>query len=90
MIGGMLPLAIGFGEGGDQTAPLGRAVIGGLGAGTIATLIILPSIFAILQSRQTRASVSLHPDDRDEAGRTSAAEPVRVRVPTHDSDRVTA
>jgi multidrug efflux pump subunit AcrB len=64
MMGGMLPLAIGFGEGGDQTAPLGRAVIGGLSGGTIATLLILPALFAILQSRQTRESVSLHPADR--------------------------
>jgi multidrug efflux pump subunit AcrB len=90
MIGGMLPLAIGIGEGGDQTAPLGRAVIGGLGAGTIATLIILPAIFAILQSRQTRESVSLHPEDRDQARRTGAAELARVRVAAHDSERVTA
>jgi multidrug efflux pump subunit AcrB len=90
MIGGMLPLAIGIGEGGDQTAPLGRAVIGGLGAGTIATLIILPAIFAILQSRQTRESVSLHPEDRDQARRTGAAELARVRVAAHDGERVTA
>ena len=66
MIGGMLPLAIGLGEGGDQTAPLGRAVVGGLSGGTIATLIILPAIFAILQSRKTRESISLHPMDRGE------------------------
>jgi multidrug efflux pump subunit AcrB len=66
MIGGMLPLAIGLGEGGDQTAPLGRAVVGGLSGGTIATLIILPAIFAILQSRQTRESISLHPAARGE------------------------
>src|SRR5262249_42589262 len=66
MIGGMLPMAIGLGEGGDQTASLGRAVVGGLTGGTIATLIILPAIFAILQSRKTRESISLHPADRGE------------------------
>src|ERR1700694_1390777 len=47
MIAGMLPMAIGLGEGGSQTAPLGRAVIRGLNGGTIATLIILPALFAI-------------------------------------------
>ena len=51
MIFGMLPMAIGFGEGGAQSAPLGRAVIGGLLVSTFATLTILPSIYAILQGR---------------------------------------
>ncbi|HET8696448.1 MAG TPA: efflux RND transporter permease subunit, partial [Gammaproteobacteria bacterium] len=46
MIAGMLPLAIGFGEGGEQTAPLGRAVVGGLAAATLATLVVLPAVFA--------------------------------------------
>jgi multidrug efflux pump subunit AcrB len=63
MIAGMLPMAIGLGEGGSQTAPLGRAVIGGLTGGTIATLIILPAIFAILQGERTRKSASLLPAD---------------------------
>ena len=52
MIFGMLPMAIGFGEGGAQAAPLGRAVIGGLLVSTFATLTILPSIYAILQARR--------------------------------------
>jgi multidrug efflux pump subunit AcrB len=65
MIAGMLPMAVGLGEGGSQTAPLGRAVIGGLMGATIATLIILPAIFAILQREHTRKSVSLLPADRD-------------------------
>jgi multidrug efflux pump subunit AcrB len=64
MIAGMLPMAIGLGEAGSQTAPLGRAVIGGLSGGTIATLIILPAIFAILQGEHTRRSASLLPADR--------------------------
>ena len=63
MIAGMLPMAIGLGEGGEQTAPLGRAVIGGLVGATIATLIILPAIFSILQGGRTRMSVSLLPAD---------------------------
>ena len=64
MIVGMLPMAVGLGEGGSQTAPLGRAVIGGLAGATIATLIILPAIFAILQGEHTRRSASLLPADR--------------------------
>ena len=63
MIFGMLPMAIGFGEGGPQAAPLGRAVIGGLLVSTFATLTILPSIYAGLQGRVSRASPSLNPMD---------------------------
>ena len=63
MIFGMLPMAIGFGEGGSQTAPLGRAVIGGLLVSTFATLTILPSIYAILQGRASVTSPSLNPMD---------------------------
>jgi multidrug efflux pump subunit AcrB len=64
MLAGMVPLALGIGEGGQQVAPLGRAVIGGLAAATLATLLILPSIFAIVQSKASTVSVSLDPDDR--------------------------
>jgi multidrug efflux pump subunit AcrB len=63
MIFGMVPLAIGFGEGGPQAAPLGRAVIGGLVVSTFATLTILPSIYAILQRRALLTSPSLNPMD---------------------------
>jgi multidrug efflux pump subunit AcrB len=63
MIAGMLPLAIGFGTGAEQTAPLGRAVVGGLAAATLATLLVLPAVFAIVQSRAHRRSASLEPDD---------------------------
>ncbi len=63
MIFGMIPMAIGFGEGGSQSAPLGRAVIGGLLVSTFATLTILPSIYAILQGRAAITSVSLNPMD---------------------------
>ena len=63
MIFGMLPMALGFGEGGQQTAPLARAVIGGLLVSTFATLTILPSIYAILQGRASASSPSLDPMD---------------------------
>jgi multidrug efflux pump subunit AcrB len=63
MIAGMVPMAFGLGETGQQTAPLGRAVIGGLLAATFATLFILPAVFAFVQSRATTASASLDPDD---------------------------
>lgn len=62
MMAGMLPLALGAGEGGDQIAPLGRAVVGGLALATVATLFIVPSFFAILTTRKVR-SVSLDPSD---------------------------
>ena len=63
MLAGMMPMALGLGEGGEQSAPLGRAVIGGLLGATCATLIILPAILATLQSRRAPISASLDPDD---------------------------
>jgi len=65
MIAGMIPMALGLGEGGDQTSPLGRAVIGGLLASTIATLVILPLVFAWVQGNATTQSVSLDPEDKE-------------------------
>jgi len=57
MIIGMVPMALGLGEGGEQNAPLGRAVIGGLLCATIATLVFVPSVFALLHGRRSsRAS----------------------------------
>jgi multidrug efflux pump subunit AcrB len=63
MTAGMVPMALGIGEGGDQTAPLGRAVIGGLLASTAATLLVLPAVFALLMGQAPWRSVSLAPDD---------------------------
>src|SRR5215471_16779296 len=63
MICGMLPMALGLSESGRQTAPLGRAVIGGLAAATLSTLFILPSIYAIVQKRSSTTSPSLNPYD---------------------------
>ena len=63
MMAGMLPMALALGESGQQNAPLGRAVIGGLAAATAATLFVLPSVFALVQSRATTESASLDPDN---------------------------
>ena len=51
MIIGMIPMALGLGDGGEQNAPLGRAVIGGLLCATVATLVFVPSVFALLHGR---------------------------------------
>jgi multidrug efflux pump subunit AcrB len=63
MIAGMLPMALALGEAGQQNAPLGRAVIGGLAAATVATLLVLPAVFAIVQARASAVSPSLDPSD---------------------------
>ncbi|MFN9986807.1 MAG: efflux RND transporter permease subunit, partial [Pirellula sp.] len=65
MIAGMIPMALAFGEAGQQNAPLGRAVLGGLIAATLATLFLLPLIFAALQSKGSLNSASMDPDDPD-------------------------
>ncbi|HVS97707.1 MAG TPA: efflux RND transporter permease subunit, partial [Puia sp.] len=65
MVVGMIPMASGFGEGGDQAAPLGRAVIGGLIASTFAALFLLPLIFAWVQGKTSTESVSLDPSDKE-------------------------
>ncbi|MGO4294080.1 efflux RND transporter permease subunit [Chitinophaga sp. RAB17] len=65
MVAGMIPMASGLGEAGDQTAPLGRAVIGGLIASTFASLFILPLIFSWVQQKTTVKSVSLDPEDEN-------------------------
>ena len=61
------PMALAFGEAGQQNAPLGRAVIGGLAAATLATLLVLPGVFALLQKRVHEKTPSLDPDDPDSA-----------------------
>jgi multidrug efflux pump subunit AcrB len=63
MIAGMIPMALGIGEGAQQTAPLGRAVIGGLLFATVATLLILPLVFSMVQERAGTHSPSLDPED---------------------------
>ncbi len=54
MIIGMLPMSLGLGEGGEQNAPLGRAVIGGLSAATFATLFFVPLVYSVLRTRARR------------------------------------
>ena len=65
MVMGMVPMASGLGEGGDQAAPLGRAVIGGLIASTLAALFILPLVFSWVQNKASTKSVSLDPEDEE-------------------------
>lgn len=63
MTAGMIPLAMGSVEAGEQTSPLGVAVIGGLSAATFTTLVALPCVYAIVQARASRDSRSLDPAD---------------------------
>jgi len=63
MIAGMIPMALGLGEGGDQTSPLGIAVIGGLVFSTISTLVFLPSLYSRFMGAKQFKSASLDPDD---------------------------
>jgi multidrug efflux pump subunit AcrB len=63
MLAGMIPMALALGEGGEPTAALGRAVIGGLLAATVTTLLVLPAVFALVQDRAGRDSASLDPAD---------------------------
>jgi multidrug efflux pump subunit AcrB len=65
MVAGMIPMASGLGEAGDQTSPLGRAVVGGLIASTFATLFILPLVFAWAQEKASVKSVSLEANDEE-------------------------
>src|SRR5262249_42563440 len=60
---GTRPIALGLGEAGHQSGPLGRAVIGGLAAATAATLLFLPACYTLLQQRAGTESISLDPDD---------------------------
>jgi len=60
---GMIPLALGIGGGGEQAAPLGRAVIGGLLMATLTTMTFLPAVYAVLQKGAKPYSPSLDPDD---------------------------
>jgi multidrug efflux pump subunit AcrB len=63
MIAGMIPMATGLGEAGDQSAPLGRAVIGGLLFSTLAALLVLPQVYALVQQKAGYGSPSLMPEE---------------------------
>jgi multidrug efflux pump subunit AcrB len=62
MIIGMVPMALGLGEGGEQNAPLGRAVIGGLLFATVATLFFVPTVFTIIHGRKAAHGEQLEPE----------------------------
>ena len=76
MIAGMVPMALAIGQGAETTAPLGRAVIGGLAAATFATLFVLPSIYSLVQTSASRVSASLDPDDPESEYRAARKERV--------------
>ena len=75
MIAGMLPMAIGHGEGGDQISPLGRAVIGGLVFSTFTVLLILPLVFAWAMGKTPVHSLSLDPEDKESKHYISSLHP---------------
>ncbi|BFU89781.1 MAG: RND transporter [Nitrospira sp.] len=62
MVVGMIPMALGLGEGGEQTAPLGRAVIGGLAAATLSSLLVVPVVFALVHGERRPKDMSLLPN----------------------------
>ncbi|HKD61068.1 MAG TPA: efflux RND transporter permease subunit [Terracidiphilus sp.] len=76
MIAGMIPMALAFGQGSEEVAPLGRSVIGGLAVATLATLFLLPTVFGIVQRRSPIGSRSLDPED-PESGFAPPMEPSR-------------
>jgi len=78
MIAGMMPMALGIGEAGDQSSPLGRAVIGGLFLSTFAALFILPLVFAWGQSKTSTASVSLDPEDEESLYYIPSLHPTKI------------
>ena len=63
MVAGMIPMALAIGQGSEETAPLGRAVIGGLSVATVATLFLLPMVFGLVQRNASTDSRSLDPED---------------------------
>ena len=76
MIIGMIPMALGLGEGGEQNAPLGRAVIGGLLVATLATLFFVPAVYSIIRGR--------HDQDEPERDRQNAPTEKNDPVPAHE------
>jgi multidrug efflux pump subunit AcrB len=64
MIIGMIPMALGLGESGEQNAPLGRAVIGGLLCATLATLVFVPAVFSLLHGGEKGETRPLEPRSR--------------------------
>ena len=72
MIIGMAPMALGLGEGGEQNAPLGRAVIGGLICATLATLLFVPVVFSIVHGRKAARPATHTPPEPTPGAREQA------------------
>ena len=86
MIIGMVPMALGLGEGGEQNAPLGRAVIGGLIFATVATLFFVPTVFAIIHGRARRAGTLHNPPEQPMTD--TRTEPRERRLSAHRALRL--
>jgi multidrug efflux pump subunit AcrB len=63
IIAGMIPMALGLSEGGQQSAPLGRAVIGGVAASLLTTLLVMGTIYVLITPKAAASRPSLDPDD---------------------------
>jgi multidrug efflux pump subunit AcrB len=77
MIAGMIPMALAIGQGSEETAPLARAVIGGLSVATVATLFLLPMVFGLVQRKASIHSPSLDPEDPESKWFEPASEVAR-------------
>jgi AcrB/AcrD/AcrF family len=80
MIIGMLPMSLGLGEGGEQNAPLGRAVIGGLLVATAFTLVFVPVMYSLLRRRAPRPDIDDDWNGRDEIPPSPTANPLEDRI----------
>lgn len=80
MIAGMVPMALGMSEGGDRTAALGRAVIGGLLTSTTSVLFVMPLIYSLVQRRSSRKRVSMLPEYEKEEARLLAIQKAKKAV----------
>ena len=80
MIIGMLPMSLGLGEGGEQNAPLGRAVIGGLLVATVFTLFFVPVMYSLLRRQAPRPDVNDDFDGDDEISPSPSANPLEDRI----------
>jgi multidrug efflux pump subunit AcrB len=81
MIIGMVPMSLGLGEGGEQNAPLGRAVIGGLIVATIATLFFVPVVYSIVRGRRDEQIE----DEPEDGGEETGGPPVKTAYAHHNA-----
>jgi AcrB/AcrD/AcrF family len=84
MVIGMIPMALGLGEGGEQNAPLGRAVIGGLALATVATLIFVPVVFSLVHGKLGRGPHGVLPTNGLPSRGPLPGDPVPGKLPAHD------